>query len=148
MLPLQSLLVANRHFDVFSVVHPGLHVPGLPVVIKGLADDPERYLERNAKISGAMGCSGCRMRATLLLLEFPAGPWRRFCCSSWWMVVLRRSLQEAASRNPRRRPVARHIDRSFSYRAFGLGVASAEFMEALALCRITLFKAPQVSLRP
>jgi phosphatidate cytidylyltransferase len=51
-------------------------------------------------------------------------------------------VQELASRWLRRRPVARRIDRSFSYRAFGAGVAAAALM-GLLLFWITPFKAGQ-----
>jgi phosphatidate cytidylyltransferase len=51
-------------------------------------------------------------------------------------------VQEAMSRWFRRRPVARAISRSFSYRAWGLGALAGAVLGA-ALYWITPFKAPQ-----
>lgn len=145
VLPLQYLLVANRHFDVFSVFIPVYMFLAFPVV-SALADDPERYLERNAKIQwGVMVCVfGLSHAPALLLLEFPryAGRGAFLLFFLVMVVAFAQIVQEAASRHLRRRPVARHIDRSFSYRAFGLGVAAAGLLGA-ALYWITPFKAPQ-----
>jgi phosphatidate cytidylyltransferase len=145
VLPLQYMLVGNRHFDIFSVFIPVYMFLAVPVV-SALAGDPERFLERNAKIQwGIMVCVfGLSHAPALLLLEFPNFTGRgAFLLFFLVMVVaFAQIVQEAASRHLRRRPVARHIDRSFSYRAFALGVLSAGLLGA-ALFWITPFKAPQ-----
>jgi len=145
VLPLQYGLVGNRHFDIFSVFIPVYMFLAIPVV-SALAGDPERFLERNAKIQwGIMVCVfGLSHAPALLLLEFPhyAGRGAFLLFFLVMVVAFAQIMQETASRHLRRRPVARHIDRSFSYRAFALGVLSAGLLGA-ALFWITPFKAPQ-----
>ena len=52
ILPMQYVLVATRQFNGFTVFIPVYVFFGLPV-ISALANDPFRFLERTAKISGA-----------------------------------------------------------------------------------------------
>jgi hypothetical protein len=72
VLPLQYLLVGNRHFDLFTVFIPVYVFLAIPVV-SALAGDPERFLERNAKIQwGIMVCVyGLSHAPALLLLDLP-----------------------------------------------------------------------------
>ncbi len=72
VLPLQFVLVGTRRFDLFSVFIPVYVFFAMPVV-SALADDPERFLERNAKMQwGIMVCVyGLSHAPALLLLEFP-----------------------------------------------------------------------------
>jgi phosphatidate cytidylyltransferase len=73
------------HFDLFTVFIPVYVFLALPVV-SALANDPERFLERNAKLQwGIMVCVyGMSHVPALLLLDFPATAKRaRFWCSSW-----------------------------------------------------------------
>ena len=72
LLPLQYMTVGTRFFDLFSVLLPVYGFLVLPVV-SALADDPRRYLERNAKIQwGVMVCVyGLSHAPALLLLDFP-----------------------------------------------------------------------------
>ena len=121
VLPLQYVLVGLRSFDLFSVFIPVYVFLAIPV-LSALAGDPERFLERNAKIQwGITVCVfGLSHAPALLLLEFPnyAG---RGAFLLFFLVIVAASaqiVQELASRWLRRRPVARHIDRSFSYRAW------------------------------
>jgi phosphatidate cytidylyltransferase len=85
VLPLQFVLVGTRHFDLFTVFIPVYVFLALPVV-SALANDPQRFLERNAKLQwGIMVCVyGMSHVPALLLLDFPgyrgaAPSW----CSSW-----------------------------------------------------------------
>ena len=56
VLPIQFWLVANRHFDLFTVFIPVYVFLAIPVV-SALAGDPQRFLERNAKLQwGIMVC--------------------------------------------------------------------------------------------
>jgi hypothetical protein len=67
---------------VFIPVYVFLAIP----VVSALADDPQRFLERNAKLQwGIMVCVyGVSHVPALLLLQFPNGGTRApFWCSSW-----------------------------------------------------------------
>jgi phosphatidate cytidylyltransferase len=133
-LPLQYVLVGVRAFDLFTVFVPVYVFLAIPVV-SALAGDPERFLERNAKIQwGIMVCVyGLSHAPALLLLDLP-----RYAGRGAFLLFLlvmatgaAQIVQELASRKLRRRPVARQIDRSFSYRAWALGVLAAAAMGAL-----------------
>jgi phosphatidate cytidylyltransferase len=145
VLPLQYLMAGGRYFDLFTVFVPVYVFLAIPVA-SALAGDPQRFLERAAKIQwGIMVCVyGLSHAPALLLLEF-RGVAGRGAFLLFFLVVVTATahlVQEAASRRLRRRPVARQIDRDFSYRAFGAGVAAAALAGAL-LYWITPFKAGQ-----
>ncbi|WP_298208580.1 phosphatidate cytidylyltransferase, partial [Acidovorax sp.] len=56
VLPLQFWIVGSKHFDLFTVFIPVYVFLALPVV-SALANDPQRFLERNAKLQwGIMVC--------------------------------------------------------------------------------------------
>ena len=146
VLPIQFVLVGAGNFGLFSVFIPVYVFLALPVV-SALAGDPERFLERNAKLQwGVMVCVyGLSHAPALLLLEFPRAEGRgAFLLFLLVMVTATAQIaQEVASRRLRRRPVARHIDRSFSYPAFGTGVLVAAVL-GVVLAWITLpIKVPQ-----
>ena len=117
VLPLQYVLVGSRSFDLFTVFIPVYVFLAIPV-LSALAGDPERFLERNAKIQwGIMVCVfGLSHAPALLLLEFPRYEGRGAFLVFFLVVVAAAAqiAQELMSRWLRRRPVARHIDRSFS----------------------------------
>lgn len=145
VLPLQYALVGWRLFDLFSVFIPVYVFLAIPV-ISALAGDPERFLERNAKIQwGITVCVyGLSHAPALLLLQFP-GHEDRGAFLVFFLVIVAavgQLVQEAASRWLRRRPVARQIDRDFSVRAWLIGAFVAAWVGA-ALYWITPFKAPQ-----
>ncbi len=145
VLPLQYVIAGGRHFDLFTVFIPVYVFLAIPVA-SALAGDPHRFLERNAKIQwGIMVCVyGLSHAPALLLLEFPnfqgRGAFLLFFLVA--VTVVAQLVQGAASRWLRRRPVARHIDRSFSYRAWALGALAAGLAGGL-LYWITPFKAGQ-----
>lgn len=145
ILPLQYVLVGQRAFDLFTVFIPVYAFLAIPVAA-ALAGDPQRFLERNAKIQwGIMVCVyGLSHAPALLLLEFPRHAGRGAFLVFFLVVVASAAhlVQEAASHWLRRRPVARHIDRSFSYRAWALGALAAGIAGAL-LYWSTPFKPPQ-----
>ena len=145
VLPLQYFFVAARHFDIFSVFIPVYVFLAIPV-LSALAGDPERFLERNAKIQwGIMVCVyGLSHAPALLLLDFKGFEGRGAFLVFFLVVVAvcAQIVQELASRWLRRRPIARQIDRSFSYRAWLAGALAAAFLGA-ALYWITPFKAGQ-----
>jgi len=134
LLPLQYVLVGTRAFDLFSVLIPVYGFLAIPVV-SAFSDDPQRFLERNAKIQwGIMVCVyGLSHAPALLLLDFKGYQGRgAFLLFFLVMVVsVAQIVQEVASRSLRRRPVARHISRSFSLRAWGLGLVGSALTGAL-----------------
>jgi len=145
VLPAQFVLVGGRFFDLFTVFIPVYVFLAVPV-LSALADDPQRFLERNATIQwGIMVCIyGLSHAPALLLLEFPGYRGRGAFLLFFLVVVavVAQIVQEAASRRLRRRPLARHIDRSFSLRAWITGTSIAALLGA-ALYWITPFRAPQ-----
>jgi phosphatidate cytidylyltransferase len=145
VLPLQYLLVGSRSFDLFTVFIPVYAFLALPVV-GALAGDPNRFLERNAKIQwGIMVCVyGLSHAPALLLLDFPGYAGRGAFLLFFLVVVTATAqiVQEAASRRLRRRPIARQISRSFSPRVWINGAVAAALVGGL-LYWITPFKAGQ-----
>jgi phosphatidate cytidylyltransferase len=134
VLPLQYVLVGTRHFDLFTVFIPVYVFFAIPV-LSALGNDPERFLERTAKIQwGIMVCVyGMSHAPALLLLELPGNAGRGAFLVMFLVLVVAAGqiAQEAASRRLRRRPVARAISRSFSWRAWGVGSAAAGVLGAL-----------------
>jgi len=128
VLPLQYGLAGSRSFDLFTVFVPVYVFLAIPVAA-ALAGDPGRFLERNAKIQWAiMVCVyGLSHAPALLLLDLPGHAGRGAFLLFFLVMatVVAQLAQEAASRWLRRRPLARHIDRSFSLRAWWTGVAAA-----------------------
>jgi len=142
VLPLQFVLAGGRWFDLFTVFIPVYVFLAIPVA-SALAGDPGRFLERNAKIQwGIMVCVyGLSHAPALLLLEFPGRAGRGAFLLFFLVAVTAGAqiAQEAASRRLRALPTARHIDRSFSARAWWLGVIAAALIGA-ALYWATPFK--------
>ncbi len=142
VLPAQYLLVAQRHFDLFSVFIPVYVFLAIPVV-SAFGNDPQRFLERTAKIQwGIMVCVyGISHAPALLLLDLPNYTERGAFLVIFLVAVvaIAQIAQESASRQLRRRPVARAISRSFSWRAWGIGILSAGLMGTL-LYWVTPFK--------
>jgi len=145
VLPLQFAIAGGRHFDLFTVFIPVYVFLAIPVA-SALAGDPERFLERNAKIQwGIMVCVyGLSHVPALLLLEFRNFQGRGAFLVFFLVIVAASAqlVQELLSRWLRRRPVARHIDRYFSVRAWSAGALAAGVVGAL-LFWITPFKAGQ-----
>lgn len=124
VLPVQYVVVANRQFDLFTVFVPVYVFLALPVV-SALGNDPTRFLERTAKIQwGQMVCIyGMSHAPALLLLDMPGLEGRGAFLVLYLVIVVAAAQigQEAASRRLRRRPVARAISRTFSWRAWVVG---------------------------
>ena len=134
VLPIQYAVVANEHFDLFTVFIPVYVFLAIPVV-SALGNDPQRFLERAAKIQwGIMVCVyGMSHAPALLLLDLPEYEDRGAFLVFFLVVVVAvaQIVQEAASRVLRRRPVARAISRSFSWRAWLLGALAAALVGAM-----------------
>jgi phosphatidate cytidylyltransferase len=145
VLPLQYVVVALRHFDLFTVFVPVYVFFAIPVV-SAMAGDPQRFLERNAKIQwGIVVCVyGLSHAPALLLLEFRRYEGRSAFLLLFLVIVVAvaQGVQELASHRLRRRPIARQISRSFSFRAWLIGAVVAAWVGA-ALYWITPFKAGQ-----
>jgi phosphatidate cytidylyltransferase len=145
VLPMQYVAVGMRWFDLFTVLIPVYAFLALPV-ISAVANDPTRFLERSAKIQfGIMVCVyGLSHAPALLLLNFRGHEGRgAFLLFFLVMVTAAAQLgQEVAARRLRRRPVARQIDRQFSWRAWGLGILTAALAGAV-LFWITPFRFEQ-----
>jgi phosphatidate cytidylyltransferase len=145
VLPLQYLLVGSRSFDLFTVFIPVYAFLAIPVV-GALAGDPQRFLERNAKIQWGIMVSvyGLSHAPALLLLDFPnyAGGGAFLLFFLVFVAATAQLAQEAASRRLRRRPIARQISRSFSWPAWLVGAFAAALVGAL-LYWITPFKVGQ-----
>jgi len=145
VLPLQYIVVANRRFDLFTVLIPVYAFLAIPV-ISALSGDPKRFLERNAKIQwGIMVCIyGLSHAPALLLLEFPryAGKGAFLLFFLVTVVSVAQIVQEVVSRSVRSLPTVRAISRSFSKRAWWSGALAGAFVGAL-LYWVTPFKAGQ-----
>ncbi|CAM5792880.1 phosphatidate cytidylyltransferase [Rhizobacter fulvus] len=128
VLPLQYVIVASEQFDLFTVFIPVYVFLAIPVV-SALGNDPQRFLERTAKIQwGIMVCVyGMSHAPALLLLDLPDYRDRGAFLVLYLVVVVAvaQIVQETASRRLRRRPVARAISRSFSWRAWAIGAGVA-----------------------
>ena len=142
VLPLQYVIVAGRNFNLFTVFIPVYVFLAIPVV-SAFGNDPQRFLERTAKIQwGIMVCVyGMSHAPALLLLNLPDYRERGAFLVLWLVLVvaLAQIAQEGASRRLRRRPAARAISRSFSWRAWGFGALAAA-LAGTALYWITPFQ--------
>jgi phosphatidate cytidylyltransferase len=141
-LPLQYALVALGRDELFSVFIPVYVFLAIPV-LSALAGDPERFLERNAKIQwGIMVCVyGLSHTPALLLLQFPRHEGRGAFLVLFLVVVVASAhlAQRFLARRLRRRPLARRIDRGFTLAAWSLGALAAALVGGL-LYWITPFK--------
>lgn len=133
-LPVQYLLVGLGAFDGFTVFIPVYVFLAIPVA-SALAGDPGRFLERAAKIQwGIMVFVYGLSHAPALLLLQLSGYEGRGAFLLFFLVMVTavaQIAQELAGRWLRRRPLVRQIDRSFSARAFGLGVLAAALAGAV-----------------
>jgi phosphatidate cytidylyltransferase len=145
VLPIQFWLVGTEHFDLFTVFIPVYVFLAIPVV-SALADDPERFLERNAKLQwGIMVCVyGMSHVPALLLLDFPRYEGKSAFLVFFLVIVVQTCMivQHLAARRLKRPPLAPHVSQSFNWASWGIGVAVASFFGGL-LSGITPFKPAQ-----
>ena len=141
VLPIQFALVINRNFDlvtVFIAVFVFLAIP----VVSALANDPTRFLERNAKLQwGIMVCIyGMSHVPALLLLDFPGYDNKSAFLVFFLVIVVQVCVlvQHLASRYFKFAPVAPQISQSFSWRGWLIALAVAGLVGAL-LSGITPF---------
>lgn len=145
VLPLQYWLVGSKYFNLFTVFIPVYVFLAIPVV-SALANDPQRFLERNAKLQwGIMVCIfGMSHVPALLLLNFP-GYTNRTAFLVFFLVLVVQSgmlAQHLASRRLRRSPAAPQISQSFNWPSWWIGIAVGSGVGGL-LAGITPFKPGQ-----
>ena len=134
VLPMQYWLAGSGHFDMFAVFIPVYVFLALPLV-SALANDPLRFLERNAKLQwGIMVCIyGMSHVPALLLLKFPGYDNRNAFLVFFLVIVVQVCMvtQHIASRQLRRAPVAPAISQSFNWRSWASGIAAGSLLGAL-----------------
>ena len=142
VLPVQFWLVATEHFDLFTVFIPVYVFLAIPVV-SALANDPERFLERNAKLQwGIMVCVyGMSHVPALLLLDFPNWDERKNAFLVFFLAFTVQTcmiVQHLAQRRIKRAPRAPLVSLSFNWTTWAIGVAAGSLVGAL-LAGITPF---------
>ncbi len=145
VLPVQFWLVATERFDLFTVFIPVYVFLAIPVV-SALADDPHRFLERNAKLQwGIMVCVyGMSHVPALLLLDFPRYEGKNAFLVFFLVFVVQTCMivQHLASRKLKRPPRAPNVSQSFNWTSWLIGVIVGGLVGGL-LAGITPFKPGQ-----
>jgi len=141
VLPAQYALVWTRHFDLFTVFIPVYVFLAIPVV-SALANDPQRFLERNAKLQwGIMVCVyGLSHVPALMLLQFPRFAGRMAFLVFFLVAVVQTCMlvQHLVARRLAD-PVAPDISASFHWRSWFAGLLAGGLLGGL-LAGITPFK--------
>lgn len=141
VLPLQYALVGNERFNLFTVFIPVYVFLAIPVV-SALANDPLRFLERNAKLQwGIMVCIyGISHVPALLLLDFPDYDRKNAFLVFFLVLVVQTSMivQHLASRRLQKPPAAPDISQSFNWPSWWIGIGVGSLLGAL-LAGITPF---------
>ncbi|MCG2595345.1 phosphatidate cytidylyltransferase [Ramlibacter sp. XY19] len=147
VLPIQFWLVATRHFNLFTVFVPVYVFLALPAV-SAISGDPQRFLERNAKLQwGIMVCVyGTSHVPALMLLEFPG---RNYAGKQAFLVFFLvlvvqccMLLQHLLARRMKRPPSLPAVSASFNWETAGLGILAGSAVGAM-LSFITPFKPGQ-----
>ena len=127
VLPLQFTIVGSRMFDLFTVFIPVYVFLALPVV-SALANDPERFLERNAKLQwGIMVCVyGMSHVPALLLLDFPGYREKGAFLVFFLVFVVQTCMlvQHLVGQRFPHKPVAPQVSQSFQWASWLAGVAA------------------------
>ena len=131
VLPIQFALVIYRNFDLVTVFIPVYVFLAIPVV-SALANDPERFLERNAKLQwGIMVCVyGISHVPALLLLKFPGYEGKSAFLVFFLVFVVQSCMlaQHLANRRWPRKASAPRVSKSFNWRTWALAVGVASFV--------------------
>ena len=146
VLPVQFSLVVTEHFELFTVFIPVYVFLAIPVV-SALANDPQRFLERNAKLQwGIMVCVyGMSHVPALLLLDFPRWNSDKNAFLVFFLVFtvqICMVVQHVMQRWLNKKPRAPLISTSFTWTSFFIGVAAGGVVGG-ALAGITPFKPGQ-----
>jgi phosphatidate cytidylyltransferase len=141
ILPLQYWLVATQRFELFTVFIP-VYVFLLIPVVSALANDPDRFLERNAKLQwGIVVCVyGLSHVPALLLLDFPNYNNKNSFLVFFLVIVVQVSqlVQHLVSRIWRRTPFVPNISQSFNWGSALMGITVGSALGA-GLAGITPF---------
>jgi len=144
VLPFQYWLVGSAHFNLFSVFIPVYVFLAIPVS-SALANDPHRFLERNATLQwGIMVCIyGMSHVPALLLLKFSHYDQKNAFLVFFLVLVVQTCMliQHLVARQLMRLgkpPTAPAISQSFTWRAWWAGMTAGSLLGAL-LAGITPF---------
>ncbi|MDP2679557.1 MAG: phosphatidate cytidylyltransferase [Rhodoferax sp.] len=141
VLPFQYFLVGTEHFNLFTVFIPVYVFLALPVA-SALANDPVRFLERNAKLQwGIMVCIyGMSHVPALMLLDFPRYDKQNAFLVLFLVLVVQSCMvtQHLVARYRPRAPAAAHISQSFTWNSWSWGMATGSLLGTL-LAGITPF---------
>lgn len=145
VLPVQFALVIMRYFDLFTVFIPVYVFLAIPVV-SALANDPQRFLERTAKLQwGIMVCIyGMSHVPALLLLKFPNYQGKNAFLVFFLVFVVQSGMivQHLVGRRLKRKPSAPNVSQSFNWISWLVAVVVASLMGGL-LAGLTPFKPAQ-----
>ncbi|MEY2860986.1 MAG: hypothetical protein RL392_1444 [Pseudomonadota bacterium] len=134
VLPMQYWLVGTEHFDLFAVFIPVYVFLALPLA-SALANDPQRFLERNAKLQwGIMVCIyGMSHVPALLMLDFPGYDNKNAFMVFFLVLVVQTCMvtQHLVSRKLQRPPAAPAISQSFNWPSWWIGMLVASVFGAL-----------------
>lgn len=134
VLPVQYWLIGSEHFDMFTVFIPVYVFLALPLA-SALANDPTRFLERNAKLQwGIMVCIyGMSHVPALLLLKFPGYDNKNAFMVFFLVLVVQTCMvtQHFVARKLPSPPVAPAISQSFNWRSWLIGMSVASVFGAL-----------------
>ncbi len=145
VLPMQFALVITQRFDLVTVFIPVYVFLAIPVV-SALADDPQRFLERNAKLQwGIMVCVyGISHVPALLLLKFPDYLGKNAFLVFFLVFVVQScmTVQHLVDRRWPRKPIAPHVSQTFNWTGWFIAVGTASLMGGV-LGGLTPFKPAQ-----
>ena len=145
VLPMQFALVITRHFDLVTVFIPVYVFLAIPVV-SALADDPHRFLERNAKLQwGIMVCVyGISHVPALLLLKFPDYQGKSAFLVFFLVFVVQSCMivQYLVNSKLKRPPSAPQVSQSFNWTGWLIAVVVASLVGGL-MAGLTPFKPAQ-----
>ncbi|MEO7399492.1 MAG: phosphatidate cytidylyltransferase [Polaromonas sp.] len=145
VLPVQFALVITRYFDLVTVFIPVYVFLAIPVV-SALANDPQRFLERTAKLQwGIMVCVyGISHVPALLLLKFPDYQGKNAFLVFFLVFVVQSCMvvQHLVGKKLRRLPSAPEVSQSFNWPSWLIAVTLASLMGGL-LAGLTPFKPAQ-----
>lgn len=147
VLPIQFWLVATRHFDLFTVFIPVYVFLAIPAV-SAVSGDPQRFLERNAKLQwGIMVCIyGMSHVPALLLLEFPNRNYEgKQAFLVFFLVFVVQTcmlVQHLAARRWKRPASIPAVSASFNWTNCGLGIVAGSLLGGV-MSFITPFKPGQ-----
>lgn len=145
VLPMQFALVIFRRFDLVTVFIPVYVFLAIPVV-SALANDPQRFLERNAKLQwGIMVCVyGISHVPALMLLKFPNYEGKNAFLVFFLVFVVQTCMivEYLVGRKLQRAPSAPNVSKSFNWTSWLIAVVAASLLGGL-LAGLTPFKPAQ-----